>query len=182
MHLLRPYKEHLRFSPPGDRAAGWLDDLAHAHDPTTVLGDPVRLDAKTQPCHARHRSESKNEPDELHIDSMPHAREPTRPLVRQTVEMPVNSAGSSRWGSGVIAAQLSEGEATLRVALAAGGLALLGVVLLVATLWWWRSTRPEPPVLGPLVMMDDRAFRASDPRARQLILDAARLDRSPVDD
>ena len=102
--------------------------------------------------------------------------------MRQTVEMPVNSAGSSRWGSGVIAAQLSEGEATLRVALAAGGLALLGVVLAVVTLWWWRSTRPEPPVLGPLVMMDDRAFRASDPGARRLLLDAARLDRSPVDD
>lgn len=89
--------------------------------------------------------------------------------------------GLQRWVSTTFAAQLSDGEATLRVALSAGGLVVLGVVLLVATLRWWRSTRPEAPVLGPLTVMDGRNFRSADPEVRRRLLESAREHQSTDD-
>jgi hypothetical protein len=58
--------------------------------------------------------------------------------------------------------------------LAAGGLALLGVLLAWATWRWWRSTKPEPAVLGPLEMMGERKWRRADAHHRARLLDEAR--------
>ena len=73
-------------------------------------------------------------------------------------------------GARILAAELTESEASLRVYLAAGGLVTLGLVLLLLTIWWWRSTRPESAVLGPLEVMSERRFaRAHDSDRRRMI-------------
>ena len=72
--------------------------------------------------------------------------------------------------SAVLSDSLSESEATRRIVLAAGGLALLGLILLIGTVWWWRSTRAEHPSLGPLEMMSARRWRrASEPERARLV-------------
>jgi hypothetical protein len=73
-----------------------------------------------------------------------------------------------------LASELTESQASLRVYLAAGGLALLGIALLVLTVWWWRSTRPESPVLGPLEVMSDRGFMKAKDMDRQRLVDTHR--------
>lgn len=72
--------------------------------------------------------------------------------------------------SAVLGAELTESQAALRVFLAAGGLVVAGLSLLVLTIWWWRHTRPEPPALGPLEVMGDRKWAtAADSERRRLI-------------
>lgn len=72
--------------------------------------------------------------------------------------------------TGFFSAELTESEAALRVFLAAAGLVLAGLLLLLLTVKWWRSTRPEPPALGPLEVMGDRRWSASaDSERRRLI-------------
>ena len=48
--------------------------------------------------------------------------------------------------------------------LAVGGLLLLGVVLAVVTVVWWRGTKGEHAALAPLEVMGDRSFPDPDPR------------------
>lgn len=74
----------------------------------------------------------------------------------------------------VLAGSLSESEATRRVFLAAGGLALLGLLLLVGTVWWWRSTRAEHPSLAPLEVMGARRWRKAPTGERQKLVDGVR--------
>ena len=76
--------------------------------------------------------------------------------------------------SGLLADSINDADSTRKVYLLAAGLALLGVVLLVATVWFWRSTRPEPELLGPLEKMGERRFRRLDGRARKDALNSAR--------
>jgi hypothetical protein len=83
-------------------------------------------------------------------------------------------AGEHLLSSGVLAQELTESEATRRVFLTAGGLALIGAALLVATVWWWRSTRPEHPVLGPLETMSDRRWRRATTDERQRMIGESR--------
>ena len=59
--------------------------------------------------------------------------------------------------------------------LAAGGLVLLGVLLLVATILWWRGTKGEHAALAPLELMGDRSFTAMTPVEQHRRLDAVRL-------
>ena len=49
------------------------------------------------------------------------------------------------------------------------GLALLGV-----TLWFWRASRPDDPVLGPLEVIGEREFRDADEATRKELLRRAR--------
>lgn len=71
---------------------------------------------------------------------------------------------------GLFAGELSDSEAALRVYLAAGGLVLLGALLLTLTVRWWRSTRPEPPLLAPLEVMGERKWaKAPDPEKQRLL-------------
>lgn len=73
-------------------------------------------------------------------------------------------------GARLVAAELTEAQASLRVYLTAGGLALLGVLLTLYTIWWWRGTRPEPPALGPLEVMSDRRWdKAGEPDRRRWV-------------
>ena len=49
-------------------------------------------------------------------------------------------------------------------------LVVVGIVLLAVTLWFWRESRPDNPVLGPLEVMGDKAFKEADEAARKEML------------
>lgn len=53
-------------------------------------------------------------------------------------------------------------------------LVLLGLVLTAVTVWFWRSTRPDHPALGPLEVMSSRRFARLGALEQQRRLDAAR--------
>ena len=55
------------------------------------------------------------------------------------------------------------------VALVAAGVALTGI-----TVWFWRSTRPDPEALAPLVVMSSKRWRLGSPIERRQALDVAR--------
>lgn len=60
------------------------------------------------------------------------------------------------------------------VNLIGGGLVVLGLVLLVVTLVFWRSAVEDPDVLAPLEVMADRRFARADEHARVDMLDRHR--------
>jgi hypothetical protein len=62
--------------------------------------------------------------------------------------------------------------------LAAGGLAVAGLVLLAVTVWWWRSSRVESPVLAPLEVMGWRRWTRSTWSERKRLVDEVRPDDS----
>lgn len=82
--------------------------------------------------------------------------------------------------AGVLAGSLTESEASRRVYLAAGGLALLGLLLLVGTVWWWRTTRNEHPALAPLEVMGARRWRRAGDPERQRLVDGVRPEGAEV--
>ena len=55
-----------------------------------------------------------------------------------------------------------------------GGLVVLGVILLVVTLAFWRSAAVDPEVLAPLEVMADRKFARSDDSRRLALLNQVR--------
>ena len=58
----------------------------------------------------------------------------------------------------------------LSVNLIGGGLVVLGLALLVATLAFWRSAVEDPAVLAPLEIMADRSFARADQAKRTEML------------
>ncbi len=73
-----------------------------------------------------------------------------------------------------IGAELTESQAAVRVFLSAGALVLLGLLLLLLTISWWRGTRPEPPALGPLEVMGDRRWATAAESERRRLLEEFR--------
>lgn len=69
----------------------------------------------------------------------------------------------------------------LKINLLGGGLVLLGLVLLVATLAFWRSAVEDPEVLAPLEVMADRRFSRADVACRMSMLNKVRPN-GPVED
>jgi len=64
----------------------------------------------------------------------------------------------------------------LSVNLIGGGLVVLGLALLVATLAFWRSAIEDPAVLAPLEIMADRSFARADHAKRTEMLNDVRAD------
>ena len=58
--------------------------------------------------------------------------------------------------------------------LAAGGLVLIALLVIVGTVWWWRSVAVEHPSLGPLEVMGTKSWWKGDHTARRGVLDAVR--------
>lgn len=58
-------------------------------------------------------------------------------------------------------------------------LVVVGIVLLAVTLWFWRESQPDNPVLGPLEVMGDKAFKEADEAARKEMLRKARTTVVP---
>jgi hypothetical protein len=56
------------------------------------------------------------------------------------------------------------------------GLIVLGLVLLVVTLAFWRSAVEDPEVLAPLEVMADRGFARADDTKRLAMLNQVRPD------
>ena len=80
-----------------------------------------------------------------------------------------------------MAADLSDANADRIIYLVAAGLVLLGIALAAATVWWWRSTRPEHPSLGPLEVMGEKRFRRSgDAERRQIIANSRPPGAQPL--
>lgn len=73
-----------------------------------------------------------------------------------------------------IAADLSDSAADRRIYLAAAGLVLLGVLMAIATAWWWHATRPDDPALGPLEVMSRKRWQSADDGERRRMLADAR--------
>ena len=64
----------------------------------------------------------------------------------------------------------------LSVNLIGGGLVVLGIVLLIATLAFWRAAIEDPAVLAPLEIMADRSFARADQAKRTEMLNEVRTD------
>ena len=64
----------------------------------------------------------------------------------------------------------------LSVNLIGGGLVILGIVLLIATLAFWRAAIEDPAVLAPLEIMADRSFARADQAKRTDMLNEVRTD------
>jgi hypothetical protein len=108
--------------------------------------------------------------------------------VRENVSMPSVHATLS---AAALGDELTENEASVRVFLTAGGLAVLGLALTLFTIWWWRGTKPEPPALGPLEVMSDRRWQTASESERMRMIDLhrpagsfvmdGRMDPVPID-
>ena len=64
----------------------------------------------------------------------------------------------------------------LSVNLIGGGLVILGMALLIATLAFWRSAVEDPAVLAPLEIMADRSFARADQAKRTEMLNDVRTE------
>jgi hypothetical protein len=60
------------------------------------------------------------------------------------------------------------------ILLSAGGLALLGLGVLIGTIWWWRNSRLESQALAPLEVMSGRKWMRATYGERQQLLDDVR--------
>ncbi|MGD9702186.1 MAG: hypothetical protein AB7Q42_13430 [Acidimicrobiia bacterium] len=69
---------------------------------------------------------------------------------------------------------INDTASTRRVQLIAGGLVVLGIGLIGITVWFWRSTRPDPESLAPLDLMGKRRWRRLDPIEQRHRLDSVR--------
>lgn len=60
---------------------------------------------------------------------------------------------------------------------------VLAAALVAGTVWWWRSSGVEHPVLGPLELMGTKPFLLADDDERRDIIESARpFGDSPADD
>lgn len=69
---------------------------------------------------------------------------------------------------------VSDPERTRVITIAIVAMVVAGVVVLAVTVWFWRSTRPEPAALAPLEVMGQRSFVRADHDEQQRLLERAR--------
>mgnify|MGYP001206389040 CR=1 FL=1 len=74
----------------------------------------------------------------------------------------------------MLAANFSDPENARTIYLAAGGLVVLAGALVAGTVWWWRTSGVEHPVLGPLEVMGTKPFLLADDDELRDIIEAAR--------
>jgi hypothetical protein len=94
--------------------------------------------------------------------------------------------------AGVLADTINDANSTRKVYLLAAGLAALGLALVAITVWFWRSTRHDPELLGPLEVLGDRKFRKMEGSEQRQVLEESRpndvkplhwgVERGAVDD
>lgn len=86
----------------------------------------------------------------------------------------VNAKSLPRALHGVVAADFSDPTNERIIYLSAAGLAIVGLVLLLGTIVWWRRARQEHPSLGPLEVMGGRAWAKAPEGDRRRRLDQVR--------
>lgn len=74
----------------------------------------------------------------------------------------------------MIAASFSDPKNARIIFFAAGGLVVLAIALVVATVLWWRSSGIEPAALAPLEVMSSRAWLESDDDERREQIESVR--------
>ena len=65
---------------------------------------------------------------------------------------------------------------SMSINLIGGGLVVIGLALLIATLAFWRAAVEDPEVLAPLEIMADRKFARADETRRLAMLNLMRPD------
>ena len=76
----------------------------------------------------------------------------------------------------LLAANFEDPENARLIYLAAGGLVLIAMLVIIGTVWWWRSVAVEHPSLGPLEVMGTKSWWKGDHNTRQDVLDSVRPD------
>lgn len=90
-------------------------------------------------------------------------------------------SGLLRTGIRPMADDFTDPENARLVWIASGGLALVGLALLIGTVLWWRNSRVEHPALAPLeVMSGRRFFKAADGEQRRMLDEVRPDDAKPV--
>lgn len=67
-------------------------------------------------------------------------------------------------------------SSSLKINLIGGGLVLLGLILLVVTLAFWKAAVEDPEVLAPLEVMSDRKFARGDESKRLALMNQVRKE------
>lgn len=82
---------------------------------------------------------------------------------------------------GVLSDTVNDANSTRNVYLLAAGLAVLGIALVIITVWFWRSTHHDPELLAPLEIMGARRFRRLEGGVQREMLDQSRpADAKPM--
>jgi hypothetical protein len=136
------------------------DRLTRHQHATAVLGDAVRLDLVTEVPHDRTHGECEQKPQQVHATSLARVAGVCWPSTCENGQ--------------VIAGDFSDPTNERIIYLSALGLAIVGLVLLVGTIIWWRRGRQEHPVLAPLEVMGGRAWVKAPEGDRRRRLDQVR--------
>ena len=83
---------------------------------------------------------------------------------------------------GVDTNTITDSASTNTVLVVTGLLLAFGVGMAMLTVWYWRSTHPDPEALGPLVSMSRRGFDKLDPIEQRRQLDQLRPGLEPAAD
>lgn len=78
------------------------------------------------------------------------------------------------WLAGIDTRSVGDTGSSVVVLVVALALVAAGVALAGITVWFWRSTRPDPEALAPLVVMSSKRWRLGNPIERRQALDVAR--------
>lgn len=82
--------------------------------------------------------------------------------------------GGVTWLAGIDTRSVGDTGSSVVVLVVAMALVAAGVALTGITVWFWRSTRPDPEALAPLVVMSSKRWRLGNPIERRQALDVAR--------
>lgn len=82
--------------------------------------------------------------------------------------------GGVTWLAGIDTRSVGDTGSSVVVLVVAMALVAAGVALTGITVWFWRSTRPDPEALAPLVVMSSKRWRLGNPVERRQALDVAR--------
>jgi len=83
---------------------------------------------------------------------------------------------------GIVSATFSDPTNERLIYLAAAGLVLVGVGLLVGTILWWHRGRQEHPALAPLEVMSSHSWEKAPEGERRRLLNSVRMNGEMVPD
>jgi hypothetical protein len=92
----------------------------------------------------------------------------------------MNAQSLGRAVDGIVAGDFNDPTNERLIYLSAAGLVVVGIGLLVGTIWWWRRGRQEHPALAPLEVMGARAWAHAPEGERKRRLEQARLSGTGV--
>jgi hypothetical protein len=94
----------------------------------------------------------------------------------------VHAKSPGRALHGIVSATFSDPTNERLIYMAAAGLVIVGVALLVGTILWWHRGRQEHPALAPLEVMGSHGWEKAPEGERRRILNSVRINGEPVSD